>query len=214
MQNATLATSRPAISPLAARLSIAFGISTLFLLALLHLISPELDPSVRMVSEYALGNYGWVLARMFLAWTLSCIALFFAINAQVRTIGGKIGLFFLLAAALGMGMAAFFDVRHELHGLAAAIGIPTLPIAAILINISLLRNPAWTSSRRLLLWTANPPWISLVLMLATIFIGLSQGLQFAIGLPVGWPNRLLVVAYCVWVIAVAWRADNLGERDQ
>jgi hypothetical protein len=163
-----------------------------------------------MVSEYALGNYGWVLALMFLTWALSCVALFVAIKSHIRSVGGKIGLAFLLAAALGMTMGAVFDVNHDLHGLAAMIGMPSLPIAAMLISVSLVRNPAWSAARRTLLWTANLTWISLVLMFATVFIGLSlSGGEFGPGVPAGWPNRLLVVAYCAWLIAVAWTADRL-----
>ena len=212
MQEATVTTGKPvtAISLTAARLSIAAAAAALVFLAALHVLSPEIDPSWRMVSEYALENDGWVLALMFLTWALSCVALFIAIKSHTRTVGGKIGLAFLLAAALGMSMAAIFDVNHNLHGLAAMIGMPSLPIAAMLISVSLVRNQAWSSARRLLLWTANLTWISLVLMFATVFIGLSlSGGQFGPGVPAGWPNRLLVVAYCAWLIAVAWRADRL-----
>lgn len=197
----------------AARLSLAAAAMTLLLLAALHILSPELDPSWRMVSEYALGNYGWVLALMFLTWALSCVVLFFAIKPHLGTVAGKIGLGFLLAAAVGMSMAAIFDARHDLHGLAAIIGMPSLPIAAMLISVSLTGNPVWSSARRLLLWTANLTWASLVLMFAMVFIGLSQsGGQFGPDVLAGWPNRLLVAAYCAWLMAAAWHTDQLSER--
>ena len=210
MLKATSTTARPAISPAAAGLSIVTAATTLVLLVALYVVSPEFDPSWRMVSEYALGDYGWVLALMFLAWALSCVALFFAVKSQIQTVGGKIGLGFLLAAAVGMSMAAIFDVRHALHGLAALIGIPSLPIAAMLISVSLVRNQAWTSARRWLLWTASLTWISLVLMNAAVFIGLSQsGGEFGPDVLAGWPNRFLVAAYCAWLITAAWRAGQL-----
>ena len=208
--NATTTKPVTAISQTAARLSFAAAAMSLVLLAALHVLSPELDPSWRMVSEYASGNYGWVLALMFLAWALSCVALFFAVKSQIQTIGGKIGLGFLLAAAVGLSMAAIFDVRHDLHGLAALIGIPSLPIAAMLISVSLVRNQAWSSARRWLLWTASLTWISLVLMNAAVFIGLSQsGGEFGPDVLAGWPNRFLVAAYCAWLITAAWRAGRL-----
>lgn len=189
----------------AGRISFAAAAASLVLLAALHVLSPELDPSWRMVSEYALGNFGWVLALMFLAWALSCVALFFAIKSQVRTIGGKIGLGFLLAAAVGMSMAAMFDVNHNLHGLAAMIGIPSLPIAAILISLSLVRNPSWTPVRRSLLWTAILTWVSLVLMNVAVFTGFSPTGEISPDAWVGWANRFLVIAYDVWLMVVARR---------
>jgi hypothetical protein len=138
------------------------------------------------------------------------MALFFAIKSQIRTVGGKIGLGFLLAAAVGMGMAAIFDVNHNLHGLAAIIGIPSLPIAALILSVSLSRNPAWSAARGLILLTANLPWISLVLMNVAIFTGLAKtGGEFGPGMWVGWANRLLVAAYCAWLITAAWTADRL-----
>ena len=216
MQKVISTTARPAISLTAARWSLAAAATALVWLVALHVISPEFDPSWRMVSEYALGNYAWVLALMFLTWALSCVTLFFAIKSHIRTVGGKIGLGFLLAAAVGMSMAAIFDVRHDLHGLAAMIGMPSLPIAAMLTSISLVHNPAWSSARRWLLGTANLTWISLGLMFGAVFIGLSQsGGEFGSEVLAGWPNRFLVVAYCAWLITAAWRADQLrGQEPQ
>lgn len=213
MEKVTSSTARPAISLTAARLSVATGALTLVLLALLHVLSPEFDPSWRMVSEYALGDYGWVLSLMFLSWAASCVTLFFAIKSQIQTVGGKIGLAFLLAAAVGEGMGAIFDVRHPLHGLAFAIGIPSLPIAALLTSVSLVRNQAWSSSRRLLLLTANLPWMSLVLFVTAMFIGLSQtGGKFGPDVLIGWPNRLVFVAYCGWLMAASWSAIQLDRQ--
>src|SRR5215212_5429063 len=48
--------------------------------------------------------------------------------------GFRVAAGFLLAAAVGLAMAAMFDMKHDLHGLAAMIGIPSLPIAAALIS--------------------------------------------------------------------------------
>jgi len=104
---------------LMAYLSFRIAATTVALLAALHVFSPEFDHSWRMVSEYALGNYGWVLALMFRAQALSCIALFFAIRSQTQTVRGKIGLFFLFAACVGLTLAAIFNWKHSLHGLAA-----------------------------------------------------------------------------------------------
>ncbi|GIK37322.1 MAG: hypothetical protein BroJett011_11550 [Chloroflexota bacterium] len=214
MQEVISTTTRPAISLRVARWSIGAAAIALVLLATLHIISPEFDPSWRMVSEYALGNYGWVLALMFLTWALSCVTLFFVIKPYIRRVGGKIGLGFLLAAAVGMSMAAIFDARHGLHGLAALIGMPSLPIAAVLTSTSLVRNPAWSSARRWLLGTAHLTWISLVLMSAAVFIGLSRsGGEFGPEVLAGWPNRLLVVTYCVWLITTAWWADQLRGQE-
>jgi hypothetical protein len=62
--------------------------------------------------------------------------------------------------------------------------------------------------------TANLTWISLVLMFATVFIGLSQsGGEFGPHILAGWPNRFMIVAYCAWVITAARRADQLQGQE-
>jgi hypothetical protein len=197
--------STVALSAKAAKISVVASAASLVFLAALHVLSPEFNPSSRMVSEYALGSYGWVLLLMFLAWALSCIALFFAIKSQITTIGGKIGLGFLLLAAIGMIMGGLFDVNHDLHGLAAMIGMPSLPVAAVLISVSLGRNPSWSEARRSIIGTAILTWVSLVLMNVAIFTGFSQTGEANPGAWFGWANRFLIVAYNVWLMAVAWR---------
>jgi hypothetical protein len=201
--------STRAVSQATERISFATSVASLVFLAALHLLSPEFNPSSRMVSEYALGSYGGVLLLMFLAWALSCITLFFAIKSEVTTVGGKIGLGFLLLAAVGITMGGLFDLNHDLHGLAAMIGMPSFPIAAVLISVSLGRNPSWTLARRSLIWTAILPWVSLILMNVAIFTGFSQTGEANPGAWFGWANRLLIIAYNGWLMVVAWRALHM-----
>lgn len=212
----------------AARLAIATSAAVLLLLASLHVLSPEFDPSWRMVSEYANGQYGWVLSLMFIAWAASSWTLVFAIWSQVRTTAGKVGLFFLIAAGIGEAMAAVFDINQPLHNLASIIGIPSLPIAAMLISVSLVRTKEWSTARKALLWIANLTWISVLLMIATFAImivtytqaggNMSAGAEVTT-LPsgviafVGWANRFLIVVYCVWVITVARQALKLHNQE-
>jgi hypothetical membrane protein len=210
-----------AISQIAGRISFVASAACLVFLAALHILSPEFDPSWRMVSEYANGQYGWVLSLMFASWAVSSWALAFAIWSQVRTRVGKIGLVFLIAAGIGEAMASIFDINHPLHGLAGMIGIGSLPVAAMLISVSLGRTQAWSIAKKALLWTANLTWVSVILMAATfiiLFVTYTQAggemtsevtvLPPGVIALVGWANRFLVVVYCVWVMIVAWRAAN------
>lgn len=225
--NAAVSNSDPSrISVSAARLTIAAAAAVLLLLASLHGLSPEFDPSWRVVSEYALGHYGWVLSLMFVAWALSSWVLAFTIWSQVRTMAGKIGLGFLIAAGVGEAMAAIFDIKQDLHGLAGLIGIGSLPTAAILISVSLSHSQPWSAAKKVLLWTANLTWVSVVLLAATFVIlivtytqaGGEMTAEAPTTLPagvialVGWANRLLIVVYCVWVMAVARQAMRVRQQ--
>lgn len=198
---------------IAARASVVAGITSLVSLAALHVLSPEFDPSWRMVSEYALGRYGWVLTLMFVTQAFGSIALFFTLKNQVRTPGGKIGLFFLLAAGLGLTLAAIFDWTSPLHGLAALIGVPSQAIASIVLSVSLSRRQPQVFARTPLLITANLVWISLVVMQILLFAGLARtGGEFGPDVLVGWPNRILIVAYCAWLLTAASQANRLNDQ--
>jgi hypothetical protein len=212
-------------SATAARVSIWFAIVSLALLALLHILSPEFDPSWRMISEYALGNYSWVLSLMFITWAVSEWVLVYSLTPHVRTVAGKIGLVCLALSGIGGAMASVFDVHQEaMHGVAALIGVPTMPAAALLISISLTRNPGFKSSKKSLLITANLTWIILVLMVLSLII-LMNGMKQAGVTPgtvpkalpagvialAGWVNRLLVVIDNIWAITVARRIIRVNR---
>lgn len=209
------------VSQTAARLSFAAAAAYLVLLAALHFIKPELDPSWRVISEYALGDYGWMMALAFLSLAVSCVGLFVAIRSQTRTIGGKIGLAFLLAAAAGLIIAAIFPTdpitasRDELtthgnlHGLGAALGTG-FPIAATLIGLSLARNQAWSTARRSLFWAAGLAWVGFLAFALSMVVLFPDDGTFGPDMPIGWPNRFMIVAYSVWLMVVAWRALRLS----
>lgn len=202
--------------------SVSFGGAALSLLLIvaLHVLKPEFDPSWRFLSEYANGRFGWVMRLSFFSMAISCASLFLSIRAQVKTLPGKIGLGFLLAAFVGLGMAGMFamdlittppdQVTREgsLHGLAAMLGMPSLPVAAVLISLSLARNPDWSTARKPVLWTAHFMWISLVLLFAVIGVMLPQAGGFGPDVWVGWPNRILMLAYGLWLMTVAYHANR------
>jgi hypothetical protein len=96
-----------AASRAAAWLSFSMAALFLALLAVLPFIASEFDPSWRMISEYEIGRYGWVMQAAFLAQALSGVALIVTVLPQVRTRGGRIGFALLFVTAIGLLIAAF-----------------------------------------------------------------------------------------------------------
>lgn len=134
---------------------------------------------------------------------------------------------FLIVVAAALATAGIFAMdpitaskdalttHGNLHALASMIGIPGLPMAAVLISRSLASDQSWSFARRSLLWAAHLTWISLVLMFAVLGVLLPQNDgKFGPDVLIGWPNRLVVVAYSGWLIVVAWRAAQFarGQR--
>lgn len=200
--------------------SVTAGALVVALLGALHVLSPEFDPAWRVVSEYANGHYGWVLSLMFAAWAVSSWALALALRPHVTTVAGRIGLVFLVVSGAGEALAAVFDINQPLHGLAGLLGIGGLPIAALLIGGTLRRTR----------WLANSTWIAVVTLIASLAVQYvtfvhagghvpSDGKSLPLGtvLPpgvialVGYANRLLVLAYCGWMMLAAWDAAVLSN---
>ena len=227
--NPTFSVSNPShiVEP-AGWLAILATLATILLLAALHVLSPEFSPSWRVVSEYAFGHYAWVLSLMFVSWAIGSWALVVAIWSQVHTNAGKVGLWLLIIAGIGEAMASAFDVRHEIgHGIAGLLGVIGFPIAALLLSVALGRNETWRASRRALLCIANLSWISVVLLVATLTIMMTQMARASGGhlpqhaprsLPPGvlavdgWADRLIVLSNCAWVLVAAWHAIQVHRK--
>ena len=227
MKRSLAATERHEVSTAGSVLAMVFaGLSVLFL-ASLHVLSPEYSPAWRMISEYANGHYQWVLSLMFAAYGLSILSLGYAIRKQATTRASRVGLGLLLVSGMGAAAAAAFDLNQvALHELAGAIGILGLPIAAVLITRSLVKEDPWSEARKPLLWLANLTWVSVVLWIASFVLMVGTFLIVLGALPnsvpkdvpagaialVGWTNRLLVLSAWAWVAAVAW--VGIAKRDR
>ena len=201
-------------------LALSTGIISLLCLMSLHFTSPEFQPSWRMISEYALGKFKGLITAFFLLWGACSILLAILLWNEVTTVWGTIGIVLLLVSAIGQIMGGLFDLKHKLHGLAFLLGVPALPIAALLISYNLIQLEDWSQHRSIILLSAHATSISLVLM--GIAIGVMMSGFKKVGLPMeqnapvpdkvpegvialaGYANRLLVLSYVLWLIVVVW----------
>lgn len=192
------------------------------LLGLLHVLSPEYEPGWRVISEYANGDHGRLLSLSFVAGGCAAWALAIAVWSQGRSRTGKVGLFVLLVAGAGPVAAAVFDINHPIHDVVGLLGTLGLAVAALLVGVALSRTEPWATYRKILVWTAQLPWISLALFVATtvlLAVTFAQaggepppdGQALPVGTPLpegtvainGWFNRLIIVAGGAWVATVA-----------
>lgn len=195
----------------AARLCFATSAAFILLLGALHILKPDLDPVWRFISEYELGAYGWMMRLAFFCLATSCISLFVAIVSQVCGVVGYLGLALLMLAVFGMTLAGIFvpDRVNRLHEVGAMLD--HLPFAALFINWSLSRNKRWSTGRSMLRWTAGLPLIGLVIFIVSMGIMRPRnGGQPGPGVLVGWPNRIMILAHCAWLMPMAWYTMHLS----
>jgi Protein of unknown function (DUF998) len=199
---------------------VAFWAAATFvaLLAVLHVVEPDLDPSWRVISEYEFGDQGWLMQLAFLALAAGCGALALALRPLVPTRGGRVGLGFLWLSAAGLAIAALattdpitaagddLTTHGRVHGLGAALGIPGLLVAATLVTRSLGRDPRWAADRRTLVAAAALAWASMVAF--GLSVALTYDGDFGPDVKQGWPNRAVAVAYAAWVMVAASRTGR------
>jgi hypothetical protein len=90
-----------------------------------------------------------------------------------------------------------------IHAIASMIGIPGIPIAALLIAAGL---PA--DHRAAVRVTTHATWICLLLMFAYLAWAVPRAGGFNPTVYAGWMNRLVVVTYLVWQLRLARRLSR------
>ena len=199
---------------LAARAAVGSAALALIALTLVHLLKRDLDPSRTMISRYALGPHGWLMALCFAAWAAASALLCVALAPGPSSRLDRVGQILLLAASIGLAMAARFPMdpagtpRREMsfsgrmHGIAFLIGVPALVLAATTLSMSLARDGSHAAAPLLLLTAAI--WLSLIAMIAIgTMVGPDHGPNPHVPWLFGWGNRSLMVAYSLWLIVVA-----------
>jgi hypothetical protein len=203
---------------------VAFGAAASFVALILglHVIKPEIDPSWRFISEYAIGRHGWMLSLAFFVLATACVALVVSIRGEVRTIPGRIGLAGLLAMAAGLIIAGVFTTdpittpadamttTGKLHAVGGALGMG-MPLANLFITWRLVRNPRWARARRALLMAGGLAISSTLVFIGALALLVPADGTFGPDVPVGWPNRLEALAVSSWVMTVAWHAAVLAS---
>lgn len=207
--------------------SMLLALASALCLAALHVLSPELDPSWHMVSEYAYGAHGPVLRGFFACWGLAGIASGLALFPLATRWWHWLGAGLVLVCGLGAIGGGLFDVRHPLHGMSFALGVPTLPIGALLLTGRLARHAP--KARRLLWISAHATWLSIVAMGVAMgfFIAslkaagafhpesgqMLQTLPAGVTSVSGYTNRLLVLAYLAWLALAGAAVRRAGPPD-
>ena len=194
-------------------ISIYFGLAFLALLTLLHFLEPEFDPRWRMISEYELGRYGYLMSLAFACWGGSYIFLSLALWPQLRSTGGKIGKYWLLIIGLAcIGAGAFLPnqitepivtLNHKLHAFCGVVVIFTSPIAALIVYRALMKEERYKAVKGSLGLFTGLVWIGLIYFFASLIIYKPVGLAYNETTLIGFPNRAMVVVYTVWIIAIS-----------
>lgn len=204
----------------APQFAIVTTIIFLALLGVLHVLKPEINPSWRVISEYEIGRFGWLMQIAFFFLAFASLSLFITLKSYLKSITGRIGLTLLLITVLGVSMGAIFisdpisTPREELttsgymHNFAGLFSVLMFPFVATFITLAIIRLKAFKSVRLLLISLALVVWISLSAYFYAYYSSGVIGPDTLIGLP----NRVFIVAYTLWIMIIAWKASTISKK--
>jgi hypothetical protein len=199
--------------------SIVFAVTFLAILTLLHVLKPEFEPAWRMISEYEMGRFGWMMRVAFFCWGTSLLLLLITIWPSLGSVSGAVGRWWLTVIAVALLGAGVFKTNaitentpnpiNTIHTLCGTIVILTFPIAATLVVNSLLQNNSWFPVHGQLIVITLLVWLGMIAFFASIIV--SRRIDPSAGrvgpnVYLGWLNRILVVTYITWLIVVAIHA--------
>jgi hypothetical protein len=182
------------------------------LVAVLHVLDPDRDPVSITISEYVLGPHGWLLTFAGLAFGLGTLAITVAVAATLPPPRPHVGLAGLAVAGLAMVVVAAFptdpidptDPRFvttagAIHAAAGILSFTCFAVAQPLLTrpIATATHTPWL--RRL----ALVPLAGYVLFWATGILDNQLGGLFGNRSATGLGERLMAVAFIVWLLAVA-----------
>ncbi|HET6543451.1 MAG TPA: DUF998 domain-containing protein [Chryseolinea sp.] len=197
------------------------GITFIVLLAMLHVIKPEIEPSWNFISEYQVGRFGWLMSLAFVSLASSCLFLSIGLWKNVNIVG-KIGIVMILLSSAGMFIAAIFktDPLNTSPELVTQSGmlhqwgamLDQIPFAALLITIALFRKKEWDVNRWLLIVSLIFVWFGMIYFIASIRIHFPADGKFGPNVLVGWQNRIMIVTQALWLILVAHEVNRQNKQ--
>ncbi|RJQ10195.1 MAG: DUF998 domain-containing protein [Dehalococcoidia bacterium] len=179
--------------------TIAGSSSFLVILLILHLLSPEFEPSTRYISEYSLGTYGVAMRFAFVVLGLSVLSC-----AVVSVTASPPSTLPRYAVAALLTAAAFC-----IMGLAVFVTDPSTRVTATRagnIHIQLAQTGFWFLVAGMIVYSAISAWVdggrwnwSLLLTAAVALLAL-LGLRYATSDSAGMVQRLFIAVVTAWLV--------------
>jgi hypothetical protein len=165
-------------------------------LTVLHILEPEFDPRFRFMSEYALGDYGWLMTTTFFVLGLaSFVAAIGLRNVHQSSRSILIGLGLLVVAGMFIWLAGIF--RDSIpHLLAGVVAFPTMVMSVLLLSWTFRRASGWQTIHRVGLFIG-------LAMLALFFSMVAD-----VGLP-GLQQRAFIFLFLLWLSIVVHKSVRL-----
>ena len=124
----------------------AIACYTYFVLALLlmHVLRPDYTPTSHMISDYAVGPYGWIMTTAFLALSGASLMLLLGLaRSGPRSVAARLGTLLLGIASLGLLVSAIFPTdldgtsstrTGDIHNFSFLVNVGCIMLASVLLS--------------------------------------------------------------------------------
>lgn len=197
--------SRDRMAGNCATAALALFAYALAVLGLLHVLRPDYAPATNFVSNYAVGNHGWIMTTFFVAFSLGLVALAAGLySSGIRSAHLAVGLAALMVTAAGLIVTAIYPTdlpgapytrSGDIHELSFRVNAVGILAGVLVISTALAAQPTWRRHRRPLGVLGGLVVVALVTQFATL----------RKGLPFGLANRFFVATVFAWMMFVAQR---------
>ena len=167
---------------------------TLFVatVGILHFVQPAYEPSHQLMSELALGPFGWAMIIAFAGLALAV----FSVQMAIASAGASIWLRFVLAASTVCFLAAgVFPL-----GATSEIHIAAIAVAFVLSVLAMYLFPS-SAGRASAIAPRSFSWSLAAGVAASVALGHSL-------LPAGIGQRLAALCLIVWLAVLGWKFTN------
>jgi hypothetical membrane protein len=195
-QSVTSGNAKARITRITERIVLLCAAYFVIILIVLHILEPEFDPRYRFMSEYALGDYGWLMTTTFFALGLAPLAVALGLqNVYQSSRSIRIGLGLLVVAGMFIWLAGIF--RDSIpHLLAGVVAFPSMVMAVLLLSWTFGRVAGWRTIYRV-----------------GLFIGLAMLAMFLLmeadlGMP-GLQQRVFIFLFLSWLSVVVHKSVRL-----
>lgn len=172
------------------------------LLLLLHVIEPEFDPTWRMVSEYANGEYGFLMRLTFLLTAVGTFSVALMLKRIKESKLAKAAAVSFFISTVGIILAASFNqdpltskemtFAGNMHAVSTLLGIPGFAIGSLLGGLWLKRQGLGAKAAVI----GSLTLLSFIAMMTYLFTGITSA-GMVEGTYTGIWNRIAWVAMIV-----------------
>ena len=179
----------------------------------LHVIEPEFSVVDNFISDYANGDYGWLMQSAFFGAGVGTFAI--ALGLRKTLVPAKrvtASVVLLLIAGIGFFVAMFktdpkgvtdLTTAGTLHALGSVVIFFALLVTAWMLRGVFKRDPTWETFAKTQMWFAIAYTVTMFAAFATPEDG-----------PSGLTQRIFVPVMMAWLATLAWSIRRVGSAPE